>query len=459
MREAVSDAAREAIAAARAAHPDLAWAEVFVTDLNGIQRGKLIPAEMLDKVAEGGVRMPVSTLGLDVFGEDVAEAAIAIERGDPDGPLIPVAGAIGPMTWAGTPTLQIPCVLWEEGAPCAYDPRAVLAAQVSALAERGLTATMACELEFYLIDPVAPRPPVAPDGRRLPEGRDQIYELSTVRGFAGLIEEIVAAARALGAPAETVIAEFGAGQFELNLRHVPDPLAAADHLMALRRAIRGVARAHGLDASFMAKPYGESSGSGLHMHLSLTDGAGRRLFDAGEEAGQGAVPAPAASHALGGLIETMADAMLIWAPHANSYRRPVPGSYAPMVAAWGLDNRGAALRMPETAGPGARIEHRTSGADANPYLAAAAMLAGVLHGLDRRSDLPPPATTEAGADDGPPLPLTWREAERALATSPFASERFGRQFVHVFTTMKRQERAKMLARVSDVEYDAYLRVL
>lgn len=448
-------AAAAAIAAAREAHPALVWAEVFVTDLNGLQRGKLIPAEMLDKVASGGVRMPVSTLGLDVFGEDVAEAAIAIERGDPDGPLIPAVGAIGPMLWAETPTLQVPCTLWEEGAPCAYDPRAVLAAQVEALAARGLTATVACELEFYLIDPAEPRPPVAPDGRRLPEDRDQIYELATVRGFATLIEEIVTAARAMGAPAETVIAEFGAGQFELNLRHVPDPLAAADHLMALRRAIRGVARAHGLDATFMPKPYGERSGSGLHIHVSLADSEGRRLFDAGE----GPAPAPAAAEALAGLVETMADAMLIWAPHANSYRRLVPGSYAPMVAAWGLDNRGAALRMPETAGPGARIEHRVAGSDANPYLAVAAVLAGVLHGLEHRLEPPEPATAEAGPDDGRALPLGWREAERRFAASAFVRDRLGAEFARVFAAMKRQERAKMLARVTDVEYDAYLRVL
>ncbi|MEO1600858.1 MAG: glutamine synthetase family protein [Pseudomonadota bacterium] len=447
--------AAEDIAAARAAHPDLAWVEVFATDLNGLQRGKLLPASLLDKAAKGAVRMPVSTLGLDIFGEDVAESAIAIERGDPDGPLIPVPGAIGPMVWAECPTLQIPCMLWEGDAPCLYDPRAVLARQVEALAERGLTATLAFELEFYLTDPQGPQPPVAPDGYRIRETRDQIYEVAVTRRFAPLIAAINEAAIALGVPAETVLAEFGPGQFELNLRHVPDPLAAADHLMALKRVIRGCARAHGIDATFMAKPYGERSGSGLHVHISLTNDDGQALFDAGE----GPAPAAAAAHALAGLIETMPDAMLIWAPHQNSYRRFVPGSYAPSVAAWGLDNRGAALRMPETTGPGARIEHRVSGADANPYLVAAALIAGVLHGLDGELALPPPIRTEATAADGPALPLTWREAEARFAASPVMSARLGPELVRIFSAMKRQERARLLARVSDVEYDAYLHVL
>ncbi|MEM9146906.1 MAG: glutamine synthetase family protein [Pseudomonadota bacterium] len=448
-------AGAEAIRAARATHPDLAWAEVFVTDLNGLQRGKLVPIESLDKVAKGGLRMPVSTLGLDILGEDVAGAGIAIERGDPDGPLIPVPGAIGPMLWADRPTLQVPCVLWEGDAPCAYDPRAVLGAQVEALTAQGLSATMAFELEFYLIDPTEPRPPIDEHGRRLPETRDQIYELSVLRGFRGLMEAIIAASHALGAPAETAIAEFGAGQFELNLRHVPDPLAAADHLMALKRVIRGCARGQGLDASFMAKPYGEKSGSGLHVHVSLADREGRGVFDAGE----GPVPAPRAGHALAGLTETMPDAMLIWAPHQNSYRRPVPGSYAPMVAAWGLDNRGAALRMPETVGPGARIEHRVAGADANPYLVGAAILAGMVHGFDRGAPPPPPVASEAKPDQGPDLPLEWRAAEVRLSASKTLQDRLGAEFVRVFTGVKRQERAKLLARVSDVEYETYLRTV
>ncbi|GMG83494.1 glutamine synthetase family protein [Paralimibaculum aggregatum] len=445
----------EALARLQAAMPDLEAAEVFVSDLNGVPRGKLIPASKLKGLAKGGVKMPVSSLGLDIFGADVPESGTAIERGDPDGLLLPVPESLAPMGWAARPTAQLICTLTEEdGSPCAYDPRSVLAGVVAEAAARGIIATMAFELEFYLVDPARPTPPPGPDGEPLSRTRAQIYDLERLRAFEPVMARITEAARAAGAPVETAIAEFGPGQFEVNLVHVADPLAAADHLVILKRAVRGVARAAGLDASFMPKPYGEQAGSGLHVHLSLKgpDGA---LFDAGD----GPAPAPRAGHALAGLIAHMADAMLIFAPHANSYRRLMPGSYAPRAAAWGLDNRGAALRMPETAGPGARIEHRVSGADANPYLVAAAVLAGALAGLEAGLAPPPPVPAEADLGDGLPLPLTWIEAERALAESPFVARWLGAEFARIFAAIKRQERATLLARVPDTEYDAYLRTV
>lgn len=453
----MSGAFAERLAAVRAALPGLEWAEVFVTDLNGVPRGKLVPAALLDKVGKAGVRMPVSTVGLDIFGSDVPESGNAIERGDPDGPLVPVPATLAPMLWAERPTVQIACTMTEiDGGPCAYDPRNVLARVVAMAAERGYRAAMAFELEFYLVDAERPQPPAGPGRYRAAAGREQIYDLGMLRAFEPVLAGIAEAAKALGAPAETVICEFGAGQFEMNLGHVEDPLAAADHLVALRRAVRGVARAHGLDASFMAKPYGERAGSGLHVHCSLKDRDGAGVFDAGPGA---AGPNAAARHALAALIRTMPEAMLIWAPHQNSYRRLRPGTFAPTVAAWGLDNRGTALRMPEIAGPGARIEHRVSGADANPYLVGAAVLAGILDGLERREEPPPAAPAEARAEHGPALPPEWVVAERALAASAFARQWLGPAFVHVFTAMKRQERLTLLARVSDVEYDAYLRTV
>ncbi|MGF1446291.1 MAG: glutamine synthetase family protein [Pikeienuella sp.] len=431
-------------------HPEIEAAEVFVVDLNGLARGKRIPVAKLAALAQGKVRMPVSSLGLDVFGADVPESGIAIERGDPDGALVPVAETLTPMLWAARPTAQVICSLTEaDGGPCAYDPRTVLARLVDQAAAQGLRATMAFELEFYLIDPAAPAPP-APLGH----DRAQIYELERLRAFEPVMAGIERAAAACNAPVETAICEFGPGQFELNLGHVACPLTAADRLVLLRRAIRGAARAAGLDASFMAKPYGDQAGSGLHLHVSL-EGPSGALFDAGG----GPVPAAAAGQALAGLCATMPEAMLVWAPHANSYRRFMPGSYAPLCAAWGLDNRGAALRMPETSGPGARIEHRVSGADANPYLVAAAVLAGVLDGLEAAAPPPPPVTTEAVPADGRALPLTWAEAERRFCDSAAFRARMGSDLVRVFAAMKRQERATLLARVSDVEYAAYLRTV
>ncbi len=445
----------EALARLRREMPDLEAAEVFVVDLNGLCRGKLIPAAKLDALAAGRVKMPVSALGLDVFGADVPESGIAIERGDPDGALRPVAATLAPMTWAARPTAQVLCHLAEtDGGPCAYEPRACLARVVEEAAGQGIVATMAFELEFYLIDPAAPAPPAPPGAEPIRADRAQIYDLERLRSLEPAMAAIREAALAAGAPVETAIAEFGPGQFEVNLAHVANPLAAADHMVLLKRAIRGAARAQGLDASFMAKPYGDQAGSGMHLHLSLVR-EGRALFDAGEREG----PSAAAGHALAGLCASMAEAMLVWAPHANSYRRLVPGSYAPTAAAWGLDNRGAALRLPETRGPGARIEHRTAGADANPYLLGAAVLAGALDGLAAGAPPPPPVAAEAGPEEAPALPLTWAEAIRAAEARPFLARALGPEAARVFAAVKRQERATLLARVPDTEYHAYLRTV
>jgi glutamine synthetase len=450
----------EHLAAFRAAYPDTEVAEVYISDLNGVARGKLVPADMLEKMAGGGMKLPVSTLGLDIFGNDVAESGNALEIGDPDGNLIPIDATLAPMLWAGRPTAQLQCMMTDIGGAqvCGYDPRGVLARVTERASAMGYRPVMALELEFYLIDPKEPLPPVNPvAGGRL--DRSQIYDMEVMRAFEPIIAGITRAAQALGAPAETVICEFGAGQFEMNLRHVADPLAAADHMIALKRAIRGVARGHGLDASFMPKPFGEMSGSGMHIHLSLVDEAGNNVFDGN---GQGANPLignPLIGKAVAGLLGSMADCMLIFAPHHNSYRRFIPGSYAPMVAAWGYDNRSVPVRVPESAGKGARVEHRVSGSDANPYLLAAAVLAGALDGIERGLEPGAPVGREAGTGDGAALPLSWAMAEQGFAESRFVADWLGAEFQHVYAAMKRQERATLLARVSDVEYAAYLRVV
>ena len=444
----------EALARFRKQHPDIGVAEVYVTDLNGIARGKLVPMDMLEKLGEGGMKMPISTLVLDIFGSDVPETGLALERGDPDGVLMAVPESLAPMLWADRPTAQIQCMMSDETGegPSVYDPRAILARVVERAARRGFTAVMALELEFYLVDREAAMPPVNPlAGGRL--SGVQLYDMEVMRAFEPVLADITDAARALGAPAETAICEFGAGQFEINLRHVPDPLEACDHMVALKRAIRGVARRHGLDASFMPKPFGEMAGSGQHIHASLLDETGRNIFDAGETEG----PNAATRHAVAGVVGSMADCFLVFSPHHNGYRRFLPGSYAPVAAAWGLDNRGTAVRVPERRGKAARIEHRVAGADANAYLLGAAVLSGILAGLAKGREPDAPVMGEAGEVDGEALPLSWAMAEQCFGESAFVTEWLGPEFQQVYCAMKRQERATLLARVPDVEYDAYLR--
>ncbi|MEM8819554.1 MAG: glutamine synthetase family protein [Pseudomonadota bacterium] len=446
-----------AIATFRAEHPEIGVAEVFVTDLSGINRGKLVPVEMLSKLAKGTMRLPISCLALDIFSSDVPETGLAIERGDPDGSMIPIPGTIAEVLWADRPTMQIQCMLSEESgsAISAYDPRGVLARVAQLAAGMGLRPVIALELEFYLVDPETACPPKNPQaGGRL--GRSQVYDMDVMRAFEPVLADIAEAARALGAPAETVICEFGPGPFEMNLAHCEDALTACDHMIALKRATRGVARRHGLDASFMAKPYGDSAGSGQHIHLSLLDVEGRNIFGAPDADGGPNAPL---HHAVAGVLDSMGDTFLLHAPHLNSYRRFMPGSYAPMTAAWGLDNRGVAVRVPAHEGPAARLEARMAGADANPYLLAASVLAGALAGIEAGTEPPAPLAAEALAGEGTALPLSWAMAEQRFATSDFAKAWLGEDLVHTYAAMKRQERATLMARVPDIEYDAYLRIV
>ncbi|MEM0987731.1 MAG: glutamine synthetase family protein [Pseudomonadota bacterium] len=442
---------KDELAAYRAANPQVAEAEVFVIDLNGMARGKLVPIAALDKLADGKMKLPSSTPGLDIFSEDVYAAGLAVQTGDPDGPLDAVPGTLGTMLWAVQPTAQVQVTIrLPDGRIAPFDPRNTLARVVERAASSGLRPFMALEQEFFLIDPSEPLPPLNPvTGERLVMG--QVYDLDVGRAFAPVLAEIAEASQALGAKTEALVTEFGYGQFEVNLHHGDDPMAAADQVVALRRAIRGVARRHGIDATFMAKPYGDTTGSGLHLHLSLWDADGNNIF-AGEDA-----PNPAMSHAIAGCLERMADAMLIFAPHLNSYRRFIPNSLAPAEAHWAFDHRGVAVRVPETSGAGARLEHRVAGADANPYLVVAAILAAALDGIERKAELPPTVSGELAPGMGGALPLEWRLAEEHFAASAFIADWLGRDVQHVYAAMKRQERERLLAKVTDVELDLYLR--
>ena len=437
----------EELATFRAEHPDVLRAEVFVVDLNAIARGKIVPIEALEKLAAGGMKMPISTPALDIFSDDVYEAGLAIQTGDPDGVLVPVLGTLGPILWAQSPTAQVQVKIQQlDGTDAPFDARNVLSRVVDIARKRGLTPVAALEQEFYLIDQASDRPAIDPiTGKHLAAG--QVYDLDVSRAFAPMLEDIADAATALGASSETIVSEFGFGQFEVNLRHIADPLAAADQIIALRRAIRGVARAHGHDATFVPKPYAEMPGSGLHLHLSLQNTEGQNVFATGD----------ALEHGIAGCLSHMADCMLIFAPHLASYRRLVHGFMAPVEALWGHDHRGVAVRVPETTGPGARLEHRTSGADANPYLVLAAVLAATLAGLEAGLPPAPAASGEIQSGAGPKLPTEWGHAEAKFQSSDFVRDWLGEDFQRIFAAMKRQERTMLQPKISDVERDLYLR--
>jgi glutamine synthetase len=283
-------------------------------------------------------------------------------------------------------------------------------------------------------------------------GRIDAYGLGRLDDMSPLFDDLYAAARAQGLPVRTLMSEYAPGQFEITLEHRGDALRAVDEAILFKRAVRGVAARHGCVACFMAKPFAERAGSGMHLHASLADAHGPNAFAAEDPAGTTAL-----RHAIGGLKATLADGMAVFAPNANSYRRFRARSYAPVAATWGVNNRSVSLRVP--AGPSAsrHIEHRVAGADANPYLVAALVLGGMLKGIEERIDPGPPVTGN-GYEQAPrgELPTHWPAALERAARSTFLVDALGTDFLDVFLAIKAQECEKFGALVTDRDYEWYL---
>jgi glutamine synthetase len=430
--------------------------EAFIVDINAVPRGKWIPISKAATVARKGLPMPRSLYAQDIWGQDVEAAGLAFGTGDPDGFCFPVAHSIAPVTWAKLPTAQmLVSMVDDDGQPFFADPRAMLQRQVEALAARGLTANVAIELEFYLLadGPGAPRPVrlAQPGDGENPFHPGNVLSIESLCEQEGFMNDLAAACRAQGLPDEAILHENSPGQFEVNLTYQPDALFAADQAILLKRAVKAVARQHGMRACFMAKPFGDAAGSGMHVHVSLTDAEGRPFF-----ADVDGKPASSLLHAIGGLAATMGDAMLLAAPHANSYRRFRLNSHAPMTAAWGWGDRTAAIRAIDGDARSIRVEHRVSGADANPYLVAAGVLAGIIEGLDRKIDPGKPQDPRTGTPQGEALPLDWRGAIRRFEASQFIARHFGGAAQRVISACKWQDYDGLLGRIPDTEYETYL---
>jgi len=432
-------------------YPDISGITMFFCDLNGVPRGKRLPRDGVAKAAGGGVRMPISSLCVDIWGTDVPE--MAIETGDADGICLPTERGLLPVPWTEPPAAYLPMsVYYDDGSPCPGDPRHALAAVLSRFRDFGLTPVVAVELEFYLLagpeDP--PRPPSSPlTGQALEF--DGMHSVDELEHFGAFIEDVYAACSAQGVSADTALSEFGVGQFEINLRHVPDALRAADEAVLLKRIVRGVARKHGFAATFMAKPYTGMSGNGCHVHFSVLDGDGDNIFADGT--GQGT---PALQHAVAGLLDTMPDLMTIFAPHLNSYRRMRSESYAPTVPVWGYENRTTALRIPAGNPSDKRIEHRVAGADANPYLTVAAVLGAALRGIQSGTAPPEPTAGNAYASDTPPIECGWQESLAVFETSPVTADLFDPLLVRMMLALKRQEIQQFSNQISEFELNSYL---
>ena len=438
-----------------ATHPTVRFFDAFVNDLNTVERGKRIDRAGIHRVFAEGMPLPGSMFALDIDGGTIEDTGLGFEDGDADRPCMPIPGTLVPVPWQPE-VAQLQLRMFDlDGKRFFGDPRWILENQLATFAALDLTPVIAVEYEFYLVDTERgpdglPQPPKGPlTGRR--EFRTQINSMTDLNEYSPLLAAIDSACRQQNVPATSALAEYGPGQYEVNLSHAPDALKVCDEALRFKRVVKSVARAHGCDATFLPKPYRDMAGSGLHVHVSLLDKSGANIFAAADP--QASKPL---RQAIAGTLATLGDGMALCAPGPNSYRRFRTEAYVPVHADWSINNRGSAIRVPASDTANLRIEHRLAGADANPYLVVAWVLAGIHHGLTRSLEPPPVTTGNAYQQPGDPLPIHWNEAIERFARSATAQHYLGEPFVKLYSTVKRAEMQEFVSHVTRLEIQRYL---
>jgi glutamine synthetase len=439
-----------------AGHRQVHAVDLLLPDQMGIPRGKRVSIEELEGIHGNGLLLPASMFALDVLGGTVQATGLGFDDGDADRVCLPVPGSLAQVPWLGCEIAQMQVAMYEhDRTPFYGDPRHALERVAARFLDLGLRPVVAIELEFYFVDrertqdgrAQPPRQPLT--GRR--EHKTQINSMAELDQYSAVLSAIDAAARIQELPTGTMLAEYGPGQFEVNLHHVDDVLLACDHAIRLKRLVKGVALQHGMEATFMPKPYRNHAGSGAHLHVSLLDSDDRNVF-----AGEDPAGSPALAHAIGGLAATINDTMAVCAPTANSYRRFQSEAYVPLSPSWSVNNRGVAFRVPLGPPESRRVEHRVAGADANPYLLAAIVLAGMHLGLTRKLDPGPMFAGNAYRDADATIPLSWPEALAAFERSSFVREYLGAEFAGLYSQTRRGELHDFRSYVSPLEYSWYL---
>ena len=441
-------------------NPELEKIEFIYVDFNGIPRGKNASPKTLIKASEGGLKMPISSYVLDVWGDNPKGTGLVMS-GDGDAICRIVESSLAITPWSSRNTAQCIVSMEDGNGDAIYaDPRNVLNSILSRFKNLGLRPVIAPEMEFYLIDKQLqknghPQMPLIPGTNRRYE-EVQLLNLSEMDDFEEFFELVEKSAISLGIPAETAIKECAPGQFEINLLHHDDALLMADQAFLMKRLIKNCARKFNLNATFMAKPFSEEAGNGMHAHLSIIDKDGKNIF----KVNKNKKPQGVFASAIAGLLKNAPDFLSFYAPHSNSYRRLVHNAdHAPTTLSWGNENRTALVRLPEASNNATRLEFRLPSADSNPYLVFASILASVLNGIENEFNLEKETIGNAHAQHEPELGITWREAVHKTSVSSVVKEFFGDRFQQSYQCVKESEIKRFESTITDFEYNSYLRHL
>jgi glutamine synthetase len=437
-------------------HPEVQFVDLLIADMNGVVRGKRIERNSLHKVYEKGINLPASLFALDINGSTVESTGLGLDIGDADRICFPIPNTLCNEPWQKRPTAQLLMTMHElDGQPFFADPREVLRQVVAKFDEMNLRICAAFELEFYLIDQEnvngRPQPPRSPLSGKRPIST-QVYLIDDLDEYVDCLQDMLEAAKEQGIPADAIVKESAPAQFEVNLHHVNDAIKACDYALLLKRLIKNVAYDHEMDTTFMAKPYPNQAGNGLHVHISLLDKkTGKNIFTTDDP-----LQSATLRHAIGGVLETMPASMAFLCPNVNSYRRFGAQFYVPNAPSWGVDNRTVAVRVPNGSPDAVRIEHRVAGADANPYLMMSAILAGIHHGLTSKIEPGEPIEGNSYEQLEQSLPNNLRDALRELDDSEVLNKYISPDYIDIFVACKEAELQEFETTISDLEYNWYL---
>ena len=421
---------------------------VGITDGQGRLVGKRISARFfLEEILGHGAEACNYLLAVDVDMNTVDGYAISSwETGYNDMVLMPDASTLRRLPWQPGTALVIADVLQGDRSPVAPSPRAMLNRQRERLAERGLVAYSGTELEFIVFDNTY-RDAWRRRYHDLTPATDYNvdYNLTASTRMEPLLRDIRLGMDGAGLYSEGVKGECNLGQQEISFRFA-EALETADQHVIYKSGAKEIAEQHGQSLTFMAK-FNEHEGNSCHIHLSVRSDSGEAVMAGDREYGFSAFM----EHWIAGILATLREFTLLYAPNINSYKRFTKGSFAPTGVAWGIDNRTCALRVVGRGGS-LRVENRVPGGDVNPHLATAAIIAGGLHGITNQLTMPQAlrgnAYTAPGVDH---LPTTLAEAERLFAESAVAKEAFGDDVVTHYLNQARIEREAFEAAVTDWE--------
>jgi len=420
---------------------------VAFTDMQGRLAGKRLAADyFLDEVVGHVIEGCNYLLAVDVEMNTVDGYAMSSwSSGYGDFVMVPDMSTLRRVPWHEGTVMVLADLTWHDSSPVVASPRQILRAQTERLAQRGLTALAGTELEFVVYKDTYAQAQAASYRNLTPANTYNVdYSIVGTAQIEPLLRRLRNGMAGAGLQVESAKGECNLGQHEIAFRYA-EALITCDNHSIYKTGSKEIAGQEGMSLTFMAKPNARE-GNSCHIHLSVRGGDGKPVM-----AGDGPHGlSPFGEHFIAGQLAALRELSLCYAPNINSYKRYVPGSFAPTAVRWGVDNRTCALRLVGH-GPSLRVENRVPGGDVNPYLAVSAMIAAGLYGVDHELPLEPPFTGNAYTDDSSRVPTTLRDSLELWRKSELAREAFGNEVVEHYANAARVEIEAFDAAVTDWE--------